>query len=226
VVSAAEQQARLVPRWFAPVAVVFLVVLTLAFAATGLLADDGVMSRSVLGLALVCGLLLVATCSAFVRRRRRREPTVTADGARVFVSPGATVWPLVGAVVALYVVVAMWVVVAVTDFSELESPGFSLVAILGAVALLPDLVRLLTGRLHRWRLVLGPDALTYRGYRTDLTVPWSKVGRATLQTKAPAGVLVNVRGEAKDPVLPIAAFDVPAEQLVEEIERAKAAARR
>jgi hypothetical protein len=61
---------------------------------------------------------------------------------------------------------------------------------------------------------------------TDLTVPWSKVGRATIRSKAPAGVLVNVRGESKGPVVPIAAFDVPAEQLVEEIARAKAAARR
>ena len=224
--SPAEQQGRLIPRWFAPVTVAFLVVLTLVLAVTGALADDGVMSRSVLGLALMCGCLLVATCSAFVRRRRRRDPVVTVDGARVFVSPAATVWPLVGAVVSLYAVVAMWAFVAVTDFSELESPGFSLVTIVGAIALLPDLVRLLTGRLHRWRLVLGPDSLTYRGYRTDLTVPWSKVGRATIQAKAPAGVLINVRGEWKDPVVPIAAFAVPAEQLVEEIARAKAAARR
>lgn len=225
-VSPAEQPSRLVPRWFAPVTVTFLVVLTILFATTGALVDDGVMSRSMLGLALACGLVLVATCSAFVRRRRRRDPVVTADGARVFVSPAATVWPLVGAVVALYAVVAMWAYVAVTDFSELESPGFSLVTIVAAVAGLPDLVRLLTGRLHRWRLVLGPDTLTYRGYRTDLTVPWSKVGRATIRAKAPAGVLVNIRGESKDPVVPIAAFAVPAEQLIEEIERAKAAARR
>ena len=225
-VSPAEQPARLIPRWFAPVTLTFLVVLTILFATTGALVDDGVMSRSVLGLALTCGLLLVATCSAFVRRRRRRDPVVAADGTRVFVSPAATVWPLVGAVVALYAVVAMWAFVAVTDFSELESPGFSLVTIVGAVAGLPDLVRLLTGRLHRWRLVLGPDSLTYRGYRTDLTVPWSKVGRATIRSKGPAGVLVNIRGESKDPVVPIAAFAVPAEQLIEEIERAKAAARR
>lgn len=222
----AEEQVRLIPRWYAAVTVIFLGILTLAFGLTGALVDGSVMSRSVLGLALVCGLLLVAACSAFVRRRRPREPSVTPEGARVFVAPGATVWPLVGAVVVLYAVVAMWVVVAVTDFSELESPGFSLVAIVGALAGLPDLVRLLTGRLHRWRLELGPEALVYRGYRTDLTVPWAKVGRATIQAKSPAGVLVNVRGESKDPVIPIAAFDVPAEQLVEEIGRAKAAAAR
>lgn len=120
----------------------------------------------------------------------------------------------------------LWAYVMVTDFSAIESPGFTLVTIAASVGLLPDLARLLTGRLHRWRLELGPDALTYRGYRTDLTVPWSKVGRATVQTKAPVGVLINVRGTSKDPVVPILAFSVPAEQLIEEIQRAKAAAPR
>lgn len=66
--SPAERQARLIPRWFAPVTVTFLVVLTLAFAFTGALVDDEVMSWSMLGLALMSGLMLVATCSAFVDR--------------------------------------------------------------------------------------------------------------------------------------------------------------
>ena len=219
-------QVRLIPRWFAPTTVTFLTVLTLLFATSAAVVDDGVMSRSIGALAVMCGLLLVAACSAFVRRRRRRAPDVTPDGRRVFVSPGSTVWPLVGAAVVVYVVVVMWVYVALTDFSALESPSFSLVAIAGAIGLLPDMLRLVTGRLHRWRLELGPDGLTYRGYRTDLTVPWSKVGRATLHAKGPAGVLVNVRGRSTDPVIPIAAFSVPAEQLIEEIERAKASARR
>lgn len=217
--------ARLVPRWFIPVTVTFLGVLTLAFGVSALVVDDGIMSWSIGGLALMCGLLLVATCSAFLRPRRRREPVLGADGTRVFVSPGATVWPIVGACLAGYAVIGVWVFLALTDFSTLESPGFSIVAILGAIAGLPDLARLLTGRLHRWRLELGPESLTYRGYRTELTVPWSKVGRASIQSK-PAGVLINVRGTSKDPVVPIAAFAVPAEQLVEEIEQAKAAARR
>jgi amino acid transporter len=217
---------RLVPRWFAPVTVTFLALLTLFLTVTGALVDDGLMSRSMVVLGVGCGLLLVSACSAFLRRRRRVEVAPSADGSRVLRAPALTVWPLVGALVALYVVVAMMAVVAVTDFAALEAPGATLVAVAGAIAGLPDLLRLLTGRLHRWRIELGPDAFTYRGYRTDLTVPWSKVGRATIQQKSPAGVLVNVRGESKDPVLPYAAFAVPAEQLVEEIERAKAAARR
>jgi len=216
---------RLVPRWYAAVVVVLLLVLTGVFGGLAATAD-GVMGWSAWALVLFTGLLLVAAFSALVRPRRTREPAVAPDGTRVFLAPALTVAALLGAWVAVLAVAALWAFVAVTDFSALESPGFSLVTIVGALASLPDLARLLTGRLHRWRLELGPEALTYRGYRTALTVPWSKVGRATIQSKAPAGVLINVRGESKDPVVPIAAFAVPAEQLVEEISRAKAAARR
>jgi hypothetical protein len=48
-----------------------------------------------------------------------------------------------------------------SDLLALEAPGASLVMVVGAVGSLPDLLRLLTGRLHRWRLELGPDALIY-----------------------------------------------------------------
>lgn len=226
--SAGSTRERLIPRWFAPVTVTALAVFTLAFGVAALATDDGVMTLSIGVLALACGLMLVATCSALLRPRRRSEPRVAADGTRTFLAPAATVWPLVGAMVGVLGVAGLWAYLAVTDFDQLESPGYSLVTIAAALALIPDLVRLLTGRLHRWRLELGPEALVYRGYRTDLTIPWSKVGRATLQAKPPAGVRINVRGiaEAKDPVVPYLAFAVPAEQLVEEIERAKAAARR
>ena len=74
------EQVRLVPRWYAAVVVVLLGIFTLVFALTGALADGGVMSRSILGLSLVTGLVLVSACSAFVRRRRPRDPVVTADG--------------------------------------------------------------------------------------------------------------------------------------------------
>ncbi len=113
-----------------------------------------------------------------------------------------------------------------TDFDSLESPGFALITVVGALASLPDLVRLLTGRLHRWRLELGPESVTYRGYRTDATWPWSKVHGARIQARGPAGVLIDVKGAGQDPVVPITAFAVPAEQLVDEIQRAKAASRR
>ena len=81
-------------------------------------------------------------------------------------------------------------------------------------------------RPERVGLEIGPDALTYRGYRTDVTWPWSQVHGARIQARGPAGVLIDVRGAGKDPVVPITAFAVPAEQLLEEIERAQVAARR
>ena len=200
-----------------------LVVLTGVF--TGLAATvDGVMGWSAWGLVAATGLLLVAALSALARPRRPREPDVTADGTRVFRAPLLTVVGLVGAWAGFLVVAVLWAFVAVTDFAALESPGFSLVTIVGALASLPDLLRLLTGRLHRWRLELGPETLSYRGYRTSLSVPWARVRGADVQLRNPAGVRVDLRGDADDPVLPITAFPVPAEQLVDEIRRARAAA--
>ena len=216
---------RLIPRWYTAVVVVMLVVLTGVF--TGLtLSVDGVMGWSAWGLVLFAGLLLLAALSALVRPRRVREPAVSADGTRVFLAPMLTVAALLGAWCAALAVAALWGFVALTDFDALESPGFALVAIVGAIGSLPDLVRLLTGRLHRWRLELGPETLRYRGYRTIETWSWSKVHGARIQARGPAGVAIDVKGAGKDPVVPITAFAVPAEQLIEEIQRAKATARR
>ena len=216
---------RLIPRWFAAVVIGALTLFVLGFLVLAL-SVEGVMRWSAWGLFVFAALMLCAAVSALARPRRRREPHVTPDGARVFVAPGLTTWPLVGAWLALLVVAAVWAFVAVTDFGALESPGFALLTIIGALASLPDFVRLVTGRLHRWRLELGPDTITYRGYRTDVSWPWSKVHGARIQERGPAGVAIDVKGSGVDPVIPITAFDVPAEQLVEEIERARAAARR
>lgn len=218
-------RVRLVPRWFAAVVIGALTLFLLVFLLLALTVD-GVMQWSAWGLVAAAGLMLCSAVSALARPRRRREPEVTPDGVRVFVAPGLTTWPLVGAWAALLVVAAIWSYLALTDFDALESPGFALVAIVGALASLPDVVRLLTGRLHRWRLEIGPDAVTYRGYRTDVSFPWSKVHGARIQERGPAGVAIDVKGSGADPVIPITAFDVPAEQLVEEIDRAKVAARR
>ena len=216
---------RLIPRWFAAVVIGALTLFVLGFLVLAL-SVEGVMRWSAWGLFVFAALMLCAAVSALARPRRRREPHVTPDGARVFVAPGLTTWPLVGAWLALLVVAAVWAFVAVTDFGALESPGFALLTIVGALASLPDLVRLVTGRLHRWRLELGPDTITYRGYRTDVSWPWAKVHGARIQERGPAGVAIDVKGSGVDPVIPITAFDVPADQLVEEIERARAAARR
>lgn len=217
---------RLIPRWYAATVVGGLAVFTVALAATTAAFGDGPAGLSMGGLATCSALLLVAAASALVRRRRPRDPAVAPDGSRVFRAPPLTVWPLVGAWVALLATAAVWGWLAITDFGALESPGFSIVAIVGALASLPDLVRLLTGRLHRWTLALGPEQLTYRGYRTDLVVPWEDVRGAVIQERGPAGVRIDLRGARTDPVVPVTAFDVPAEQLVDEIVRARKAARR
>ncbi len=218
-----NEPVRLIPRWYTSVVVVMLVVLTGIF--TGLALNvDGVMGWSAWGLVLFAGLLLLAALSSLVRPRRVREPAFAADGTRVFLAPMLTVAALLGAWFAALAVAALWGFVALTDFDALESPGFSLVTIVGALGSLPDLVRLLTGRVHRWRLELGPETLRYRGYRTDVTWPWSKIHGARIQARGPAGVAIDVKGAGKDPVVPITAFAVPAEQLIEEIQRAKSAA--
>ena len=212
---------RLIPRSFTVGVNGVLVVLTLVF--TGLaVTADGVMAWSAWGLVAMTGCLLVAAWSALARPRRPREPQVTAQGVRVFVAPAATTWPLLGAWAAVLVTAAVWGYVAVTDLDALQSPGFVLVTIVGALASLPDLVRLLTGRLHRWRLEIGPETLSYRGYHTSETWPWSKVHGARVQAR-PAGVVIDLKGAGPDPVVPITAFAVPADQLVAEIDAGKAA---
>ncbi|MGH3347942.1 MAG: hypothetical protein ACRDO4_13270, partial [Nocardioides sp.] len=125
-----SEATRLIPRWYAVVVVGALVVLTLLFLGLAL-TSEGVAGASAWGLTLATGLLLTAAISALARRRRPREPTVTTDGARVFLAPALTAWTLVGAWLALLAVAALWVVQAVTDFDALESPGFALLTILG-----------------------------------------------------------------------------------------------
>lgn len=213
---------RLIPRWFAVVVVGTFAALTILLVGVTAAFGDGFADMSMYGVATFSFLMLVAAISSLVRPRRRREPEVTADGARVFRAPALTVWPLVGAWMAVMVTAVAWGWVLMTDLGALESPGFSLVTVVGSIGLLPDFARLLTGRLHRWTLTLGPDELTYRGYRTDVSVPWKDVRGAEIQQRGPAGVRIDLRGaRAKDPVVPISAFTVPAEQLVEEIVRAR-----
>ena len=220
-----DGSGRLIPRWYTATVLLLLTIGTSVFLGLSF-AADGPLGWSFRAGSMAAALLLVAACSAFLRPRRRREPRIVGENVRVFSAPGATVWPLLGAWVTLLVLAGLWGWVAVTNSSALESPGFVLLTIAGAVASLPDLVRLLTGRLHRWRLEVGPDAMTYRGYRTDRTVPWAKVHGARIQSRGPAGVAIDVKGAGVDPVIPITAFDVPAEQLVEEIRLAKDAAAR
>jgi hypothetical protein len=224
---AAAPRRRLIPIWFTVVVVGSLAVLTLLVGGVTVAFGEGIADTSMYGAATFSGLMLVASLSSLVRPRRRREPEVTGDGTRTFRAPALTVWPLVGAFVAIMGTAAVWGWVMLTDFGALESPGFSLVVVIGSIGLLPDFLRLLTGRLHRWTLVLGPEELMYRGYRTNVSFPWKEVRGAVIQERGPAGVRIDLRGaQRKDPVVPITAFTVPAEQLIEEIVRARKAVSR
>ena len=218
---------RLIPLRWSTTVIVVLAVFTLMLVVIAAAYGEGLADMSMFGLATVSGLVLVSALSALVRPRRRREPKVLADGTRVFRAPALTTWPLVAAWVVVLGVAAVWGWVLVTDIAELESPGFSLVMVVGALGSLPDFVRLVTGRLHRWTLTLGPDALTYRGYRTDVTLSWRDVRGAHIHERGPAGVRIDIRGaQANDPIVPIAAFNVPAEQLIDEVAQARRNARR
>lgn len=211
---------RLIPRWWTAL-VLLLVLLGVAVGLVMALVADGALAWSGVGLLVAFAGLLVAAVSAFARPRRRREPEVAADGTRTFRAPLLTVAGLLVAWAALLVVALLWAWLAVTDFGTLESPGFALLAIGGALASVPDLVRLLTGRLHRWTLVLAPTSVTYRGYHTAVSVPTRDVKGAVVQQRNPAGVRIDLRAGQDAVVVPITAFDVPADQLVEEVHRAR-----
>ena len=208
---------RLIPRWFTAVTLLLLGLFTVLFLLLAVLAS-GPMRPAVWALVVMVGSLLVAALSALARPRRRRELPVLADGTRVLRAPVTTGLALLVALAAAYVAAGWIAWLAVTDLDALEAPGASLVAVLGAVGMLPDVVRLLTGRLHRWTLEVGPETVRYRGYRTDVTYPRREVRGATVQRRGPAGVRIDVRGGG-GPVVPAAAFDVPAEQVLEELRR-------
>lgn len=212
-VSADAAPQRLIPRWFTALSVLLLGFLAVVFLVLAALAS-GPMRPAVWALVVMTSALLVAALSALARPRRRREPEVRPDGTRVLRAPALTVVALLVALAAAYVAAGWLAWLAATDLAELEAPGASLVAVLGAIGLVPDVVRLLTGRLHRWTLEVGPEVVRYRGYRTDVAYPRRDVRGGTIQRRGPAGVRIDVRG-GTGPVVPAAALDVPAEQVIE-----------
>ncbi|MRJ76794.1 hypothetical protein GEV29_09620 [Aeromicrobium sp. SMF47] len=214
-------------RWVAGVVVLILVGLA-SFAAMAVALDGAGRVVGVAGLVFL-GLHLIAALRAFVLPRRRRELPVDEAGRTIIEAPGSLVWPLVAAWAAVPILAAAFVVQAIVDVDSIESPGAAFAVVIATVFGLPDWFRLVTGRLHRWRVVLGPEDLSYRGYRTAIEVPWSRVRGASIQVggrtrgetkqRQTAGVLINLKGTRPDPVIPAAAFDVPAEQIVEEIQK-------
>lgn len=223
----AEQ--RLIPRWWVAAVIVLILIGLASFAGMALALDGAGRVVGVGGLVFL-GLHLTAAVRAFVLPRRRREMPVDDTGRTTVEAPGSLVWPLVVAWAAVPILAAAIVVQAIVDLDSIESPGAAFAVVFAAVFGLPDWFRLVTGRLHRWRVVLDPESLSYYGYRTAIVVPWSSVRGASIQAaggrtrgetkqRQAAGVLVDLKGTRPDPVIPIAAFDVPAEQIAEEIRK-------
>jgi hypothetical protein len=190
-----------------------------------LFAADGAARVAYASLGLSALSLLVAAVRSMVVPRRRRDLRTAPDGTVVIVSPALIVWPVVLFCLLLYAAAVGLAVLLVFDFESVEAPGAAVTAVIGAVMGAPDMARLVTGRLHRWRLTLGPSSFTYRGYRTNETVPWAKVHGAFLQRGKDAGVVIDRKGTGPDRVIPLLAFDVPAEQIVEEIQNRVASRR-
>lgn len=199
-----------------------LFVFSIVFLSVGS-AADGPMAKSLLVLAVGTIGSLIAAISALVRHRTPRALEPAADGSVIIWSPAGLSAGLLVAWAALLAVCVLWGWIAATDFSQIQSPGFTLLTLVGALATLPDLVRLFTGRLHRWRLDLAPEGMTYRGFRTSRQIPWHGVSAVGIQRRGPAGVRVETR--EGDLVLPAAVFTLPASQLVDEIQ-ARARCRR
>lgn len=216
---------RLIPRWWIASTIVLLLA-CLGVGVIALLAADGLARVVYMGIGVAALLLLVAAVRSFLLPRRRRVLPIDADGATVIESPALIVWPVVLSWLVLFVSAVGLPVLLVVDPDAVEAPGAAVATGIGAVMAVPDTFRLLTGRLHRWRLTLGPDGYTYRGYRTDETVPWSKVHGASIRRGKDAGVVIDRKGTGPDLVVPITAFDVPAEQIVEEVQARIGARRR
>lgn len=189
----------------------FLVVVFTAMA----LLESG-PSRVAAGLtALSSAFVWAAAGSATLLPRRRRDPD--REGGRTVLAGSRRLVTLLLAAWALMLTgAAAWVVVAVVDLDAVDNPGWLLVLVLGALGSLPDLVRLATGRLHRWRVTLDESGLAYRGWRTSVRVPWADV-RGVRLVPRPLSVEVERRDGAPVRIPPVA-FDVPPEQIVELVE--------
>lgn len=209
---------RLSPRWPTALLLVLIVIGLAASMAMALVESGAARAAGVVG-SLFIALNLLAFVRAMVMPRRRRELAVDENGTLTITAPGLVVWPLVVAWGALPVLAVVFVVQAIVDFDSIESPGAVFAVVAAAAASLPDWWRLVRGRLYRWRLVLTPDGLTYRGYRTAIEVPWSKVHGASVHRAKPVGTLVDLKGTRPDLVIQQPVFDLPPEQIVEEIER-------
>lgn len=141
-----------------------------------------------------------------------------ADGVVRVAAPAALVGAGLSAWFLALAAAGVWGWLAVTDFSRLDPAGPLIVVVLGSIATLPAVWQLLTGRLHRWRVELDDDGLTYQGLWRRVEEPWSAVRAVTVSTdRRTAGVVVDLKASRPDVVVPWAAFLVDPTVLAAEI---------
>lgn len=234
---------RLAPRW----AVLVVAALGPFCLLVGLLLTAGSTGtdRAVALAYVVLGAAATVAGALGLWPRRPSPPQSQAGGATTWSAPALLVGAVLVGWLAVVVLVVLLVMTVVTGgVAALERPGAALVLAAVAVATLPDVVRLALGRLHRWRFALGPAGVSYRGYRTRVEVPWSRVRGAHLQASrlvrwgaVPArmrpeeaghrgyGLVIEVAGKGPDVLVPQFFLRVRVEQLLAEVERARVAAR-
>lgn len=201
----------------------FCLVVVALYTAMAVLEDGTV--RLAARCVVLSGLLLWGAAIRATRTKRRAPVEPRSDGVVVVESPAVLVGLLLGAWLAMLCAVAAFLVVAATDFDAIESPGGLLVMVVGGLASLPDLLRLLRGRLHRWRVVADGHGLRYRGYHTDMDLAWSEISGIHVPDKPP-GVAVRRQDGSPALVLPASAFDVHPVALAEALKRRRGLARR
>lgn len=203
----------LIPWWFTAGVLGLLGAVFLLAGGVGLLGGSATaVWMRFLAVATGGGLLAAGTAFLSERRPERLEPGP--DGRVVLTSPLGVAVGLVVALVATMAMAGAGVWFALTVGLGPDTGGALLLGLL-SLGLVPEVFRLLTGRLHRWRVEIGPEGLRYRGYRTDLRTTWTRVRDARVQPRHPAGVLV--RTADGDVVLPAAVFPVPPHDLAEVI---------
>lgn len=234
---------RLAPRW----AVVVVAALGPFCLLVGLLLGAGSagIDRAVGLTYVVLGAAATVASAVGLWPRRPRPPQSEAASATTWSAPTLLVGAVLVGWLGVWVLVVLLVATLVTGgVAALERPGAALVLVAVAVTTLPDVVRLARGRLHRWRFALGPDGVSYCGYRTAVEIPWSRVRGTHLQASrlfrwgaVPArmrpdeagprgyGLVIEVAGTAPDVLVPQFFLRVPVEQLLAEVERARVAAR-
>ena len=126
--------------------------------------------------AALAGLTALASWVVVLRLSTTRARTSFGGGDRIEASSVVT-GALLTALVAVLGAAACWTWVLLEDPAALPNPGFVLWVAVGALGCLPTLVRIITGRYHRWSLDTGPAGLGYRGGRVSRVVPWIAVGK-------------------------------------------------